>query len=203
MELREYIRLIRKQKAIFITLWVAVVAFSMAWFWAQPVRYDVSVPVEVSRAGTQSTADYQYDQYYRLQADEKFAETVSQWLKDPTVATEILRAADQDPMAASLRSLSKTFRAEKLASSFVQVRFQVSRPAQAQTMTEAIRTILNQRTQAMNQQAQSPDWFVLDVGTPAVLQSRWNGMLFGSAALVGGLLAALFGISVVEYWKEG
>jgi hypothetical protein len=201
MELREYIRIIKRNKGIFFSAWFLVVALSLAWYFFRPIAFDVSMPVEIARMGQEKTPDYQYDQYYRLQADEKYAETVSQWLKDPSIVNEIFsRAGIATGSKWSLRSFSKAFSAEKLSSNYVQVKFSVPLKENGEKITAAIRQVLEEKNQEINKQSKAENWFELVFGGAVLVQSRINFLVVLILSMIGGLLLAIFSTLVKEYW---
>ena len=67
--------------------------------------------------------NYKYDNFYRLQADEKFAETLVEWLKSPRIEEKIFKEAGIDPSGYSLKKLAKSIKAEKMSSQVVAVSF--------------------------------------------------------------------------------
>lgn len=202
MELREYIRIIKRNRKLFLGIWMAVIIFAFSWFLARPVSFDVSLPVEISRTGEKKTGDYQYDQYYRFLADEKYAEAVSQRLSDPTVVSEIFSRAGITGSGQSLRSLSKAFSAEALASNYIQVKFNARNRDDGSKAAEAIKYVLEQKNSQMNEEAKSENWFSLIFGNPAMVESKTNYPVVALLSAIGGLLVAIFAVLVREYWRD-
>lgn len=201
MELKEYIQIIKRGKLLFFGVWLAVVVFVLAWFVSRPVSYDVSMPVEISRAGQEKTQDYTYDQFYRLSADEKYAETISSWLSDPSVVNEIFSGAGIIGPNQSLRSLSKAFSADKLSSNYVQVRFRVKDKNDGSRVTQALQRVLEGKNEQMNKQAESSNWFSLVFGGPVMVINKTNYPAITLLSAIGGLILAIFAVLVREYWR--
>lgn len=202
MELKEYIRIIKQNKFIFFGVWAAVVVFAMSWFFARPVMFNISIPVEISRSGVEKTQDYQYDYYYRLSADEKYAETVSQWLSDPSVVNEIFSEAGVVDPNQSLRGLSKAFSAEKLSSNYIQIRFKVKSREDGAKVTEALKKVLIGKNEQMDSQTESPNWFSLIFGSPVMVESKTNYSVIVLLSAMCGLILAIFAALVREYWRD-
>ena len=109
MELREYYKILKSNMSVVVyTVIIAVIAV-YAWSIKASQAHNASLLLNISRTETQSTADYRYDQFYRLQADDKFAETVVSWLESPGVSQDIFAKAgvntDQATMRYSIKKL--------------------------------------------------------------------------------------------------
>lgn len=201
MELKEYIRIIKQNKALFLGAWLAVILVCLSWWKTRPVSYDVAMSIEVARQGTQSGEAYQYDQYYRLEADSKFAETVVQWLKDPAIANAVLQQSEVDS-AKSLKKLAKTFRAEKLSSTYLQVRFSVNNPASGEKVSKALTEILKGKVTELNNNNANSTWFSLVFGKPIIAQAKISGWVVGLVAIIGGFGLAVLATLIRHYWKD-
>ena len=114
MELREYIAIFNKYQKTFLITLVLCVTIGVGTYVLQPVRYATEVMLNVTRKGVQQTTDYRYDDFYRLQADEKFGETIVEWLKNPRIATDIYSSAGMAVNDLSLKHRTRIFKSEKL-----------------------------------------------------------------------------------------
>jgi capsular polysaccharide biosynthesis protein len=112
MELKEYINIIKKELKLFISITVIIILAAFAYFYLRPVSYLASLTLNITRLGSQETPDFKYDDFYRLQADEKFAETLVQWLKDPRMVTDIFSSTGLDVQNKNLKELRKSLKAE-------------------------------------------------------------------------------------------
>jgi len=159
--------------------------------------------VNVARQNFQATQEYRFDQYYRLEADKAFAENVTRWLADPTIASQILSSAHIQVSDITLKHYTKIFRAERLASNYIQVRFSVNHQSDATKIVAAAKKILADKTTALNSQAE-PDqnWFVLVFDNPTIAPHQISGVLLALIGGGGGLLLAIFTVLVIHYWKE-
>ena len=99
---------------------VALAAGVFAW---QKDKYNVSLSLTISRAGTQNSVDYKYDSYYALKASDEFGNAVEGWFKTPETAQAIYKQAGLDLGASTLASLSRRFQAVKISPTTVEVRF--------------------------------------------------------------------------------
>lgn len=192
MELREYYKIIKSNVSVVIyTIVIAVIA-AYAWSVRISQTYNTSLLLNISRTETQPTADYRYDQFYRLQADDKFAETVVEWLKAPGVANDIFAKAGINSDQKTMRQLSKSFRAEKLSSNLVGVQYSTEVSDEAGKIAPAISSIISEKTKSLNAGARDPNWFQVDTSNLIVLKNTQDLRLnLGIAALAGLFLGTL------------
>ena len=164
-----------------------------AWSVRASQTYSASLLLNISRTETQSTADYRYDQFYRLQADDKFAETIVEWLKAPGVAQDIFAKAGINSDQKTMRDLSKSFQAEKLSSNLVSVRYSTETSDEsAQNCSGNFVRSFPTKPKSLNSDARDPNWFQVNTSNLIVLKNTQDLRLnLGIAALVGLFLGAL------------
>ncbi|HMN19361.1 MAG TPA: hypothetical protein PKA31_02100 [Candidatus Moranbacteria bacterium] len=184
MELREYLAILARQRKAFFSVAAVFCALGMAAYYLQPQKYKVSFSFDVTRQGTERTNDYRFDQFYRLQADERFADTLVRWLEMEDVFGAIYAKAPFEDM-----------RAARFSSQLVRTEFEVSRKEDAPRVAAAICEELSLRTAKLNDEQQDPNWFKLSCGEPIARDGRvgaariWGGALF--LGLFFGFWAAL------------
>ena len=89
MELRDKTRLFKKYWGwlVIITVLATILSFVFAYF--KPVNFDTSISFSINRINKQKTEEYQYDDYYAIQASDLFSQTVMSWFLTPSVLLEI------------------------------------------------------------------------------------------------------------------
>ncbi len=192
MELREYYKILKSNVSIVIYTAIIAVVIAYAWSVRASETYSTSLLLNISRAETQPTADYRYDQFYRLQADEKFAETIVEWLKSPGVAKDIFAKAGISADQKTIRQLSKSFRAEKLSADLIAVQFSTRTNDEAARITPAIATVISDKTKSLNDDARDPNWFKVDMTNPVIAGNAQDLRInLGISALVGIFIGTL------------
>lgn len=192
MELREYYKILKSNISVVIYTVIIAVIVVYAWSVRTSQTYNTSLLLNISRTETQPTADYRYDQFYRLQADDKFAETVVEWLKAPGVANDIFAKAGINSDQKTMRQLSKSFRAEKLSSNLVGVQYSTEVSDEAGKIASAVSSIISDKTKSLNADARDPNWFQVDASNLIVLKNTQDLRLnLGIAALAGLFLGTL------------
>ena len=199
MELKEYLKIFKEHIQAFIVTVVVIVAGSFIYFGLKPVSYDTSLLLNITRSGSQTSAEYKFDDFYRLQADEKFAETVVQWLANPRVATDILAEAGIDSKNFSLRQLSKSIKAEKLSSQVVAVNFSAPTAGQAGKMADAIVSVISKNTEFLNKDQEENNWFKIDAQPPVIIKSAVSAQIIFLASLALGIFIGFWLVLIIHY----
>ncbi|MFA5925429.1 MAG: Wzz/FepE/Etk N-terminal domain-containing protein [Parcubacteria group bacterium] len=193
MELREYYKILRKNISVMVYTILILVVLTYIWSIRKAETYSTSFLISISRVENQSTSDYRYDQYYRIQADDKFSDTVSEWLKSPGVVQEIFEKSGLSANGKSLRQLEKTFRAEKMSPEIIEVRFSPDNPDEGKKIGDAISAVVSEKTKDINSPANDPNWFRADTSNLITVKNfqdlRINLLL---AAVAGIFIGALF-----------
>ena|SRR3989344_1054564 len=193
MELKEYIELFRKEKKSFWITVVAVVLVGVFVFLFQPQTVKTTITVNVSRTGVQETQEYAYDGFYRLQADERFADTVVRWLQSPRVVKDIYseaRVAKERPI-----------KGERLSSQVIRVRFISDAQEDAQKIATVTMLELKRQTENLNQFQQQKNWFVL-LGDAPVIEDHTVSLRFILVlSLFLGLFLGMWTVAIRHYLK--
>lgn len=171
MELKEYYKIWRENISVVLYAVLVAVVSAYAWSAKESQIFSASLNLNVSRAETQPTAEYKYDHFYRLEADEKFAETVAEWLKSPGVAKNIFEKAGANSDEKTMRELAKSFQAEKISPETVRVRFSTQTDDEARKIAAAASAIVSEKTKSLNESARDPNWFKIDMSDLIVLKN--------------------------------
>jgi capsular polysaccharide biosynthesis protein len=201
MELKEYWGIIKKDRWTLIAIAALAVLVSAAYFALRPVSYDVSLALNVTRSGTQQTDQYRYDDFYRLQADEKFVETVVEWLKNPRIAVDIYSRSGMDASRFSLRQLSKIFNSEKLSSQIVLVSFSARDENSARKISNSVSEIITKNVDALNENQKEGTWFCVIAQEPVIVKSQGNAWTILVFPLLAGIFIGLWAVMIRHYLK--
>jgi len=199
MELKEYIKIFSRHSRLFLGIVVLIAALSFIYFLFRPLAYNNSFTLNITRAGIQETADYRYDDYYRLQADEKFADTLVQWLKDPRVVADIYAKAGISSDNLSLKKLSRVFKAEKMSSQVVAVSFSTPTRKQTEKISQAIYEVIAVNIQALNAQQEEKNWFEIKTFSPITAPNSVPFLWILFFSLMGGIFLAFWVVLFAHY----
>jgi len=201
MELKEYLKILKKYSKTLIFVIFLVTAFGLIYFLFKPISYSTSVTINITRNGQRITEDYQYGNFYRLQADEKFAETLVEWLKSPRSVANIYENSGFNLQNISLKKLSKAFRAEKLSSQVVSVSYGTNDEKTAKKIANSIEKILSENTSSLNQYQKEESWFKIIAHKPLIIRDNPNLIFVFCSFLLIGIFIAFWLVLIIHYLK--
>jgi len=201
MELKEYIGIIKSNFKVFLWIIVLIVVGSFVYFSLKPVSYSTSLGINITRKGIQESAEYKYDDFYRLQADEKFAETIVEWLKSPRIVLDIYSKAEIDAKNLSLRKLSKILKPEKMSSQVVLVSFSAESPETAKKVSASIVKEISKNTENLNKDQQENTWFEIISSDPLIIKDFVSPLVLLIFSFLAGLFIAFWAVLIVHYLK--
>ena len=201
MDLKEYIAIVRKNLKMFLGIIAVVVLATFAYFVFRPISYSTALMLNVAREGTQETADYKYDNFYRIQADDKFSETIVAWLASPAVESDIFSEAGIDTKKFTLSQLSKSFAAEKRSSQSIAVSFATKSPDQAKKIATAISDVIEKNIQSLNSEKERNEWFKIVSHDPVIIRDSFDPKIVFLASLVLGIFLAFWLVLTIHYLK--
>lgn len=175
MELKEYLKIfIKNWHWILIIIFVSLGAgYGYKQYKnSRPISYQVALLLNVTRDGIQATDNYRYDDFYRLQADERFSDTTVRWLENPRIVTNIYNETGIVSGGIDLRELSKFFKAKRMSSQMIDVRFTAGSAREAQDISEALVKTINQEIKSLNQYQKENNWFKVIGDEPVIKENR-------------------------------
>ncbi|HEX7586603.1 MAG TPA: Wzz/FepE/Etk N-terminal domain-containing protein [Patescibacteria group bacterium] len=199
MELKEYLRILKDNAKIFWGVVILVVAGSFAYFYLRPISYGVSLTLNITRQGSQNVDAYKYDDFYRLQADEKFAETIIQWLQSPRTVVEIYSKVGIDPKHFTLKQLTNSFKPEKLSAQIVSVNFSAASSESAKKISNSITETISQNTESLNKNQKENTWFEIVAQESVVVKNTFNPLLVFMVTLAIGIFVAFWIVMISHY----
>lgn len=193
MELREYLKIFKDNQK---TFWIIVVLFLLGGVLFQlfrPESYKVFLMLNVARSGYQETDSYQYDDFYRLQADEKFAETVVRWIGSPNVKGEICR--DIEPC-------SEKIRARRLSAQMIQIDYVSKDTTTGKAMTGSIVNVINKEATKLNKSNSSSTWFEVVGSKPVIKKNKIENKKAFLIILMLGVFFGFWGMLFMHYFNK-
>ncbi len=202
MDLKEYILIIKKHLRIFLFGVFLVVVGGLLFFYARPVSYDASLALNITRKGIDQTADYKYDYYYRLGADEKFADTIVEWLKDPGTVERIYQNSEISSANFSLKKLTKLLKPEKRSSQLVLVYFSSLSEKELKNISDSIKKEISKNTDSLNYSQKDAAWFDILGQDPVIIKHSFNFKIVTPGLLLAGIFLSFWIVLLVHYFRE-
>jgi uncharacterized protein involved in exopolysaccharide biosynthesis len=194
MELRELIQIFQKQYKTFWLLAFIFILLGLAWQYLPPESFKTELSLNITRQGKQDTAEYQYDDFYRLQADERFADTAVRWLGSAMVLENIKKDAQIDG--------NLKIKSQRLSSQYINVTFVTNKLADSKKISDAITKELNRDTDELNQFQKQENWFTIIGGDPVVTKNELPISKLLLLSLLAGLFFGFWGVLIKHYLKN-
>ncbi len=191
MSFHECVVLFQKEWKLFIG---AVIIFLLVGFCIhafQPLSYRAEITMNVARSGVREVgSEYTYDDFYRLQADERFADTVVRWLQSPRILADIHSESKVSDEQLIL------FDADRLSSQVIRVRYSLKKVEDADAIANAMFFVLNRESELLNMNNDVSGWFHLVGGSPFVSDARVSFLKISTLALMSGIF---LGVALVFF----
>lgn len=199
MELKEYLAIFRKNFRIFAAIIVVFLLAGVFFPLLQPLEFKSSLTLNVTRKGAQQTGDYKYDGFYRLQADERFADTVVRWLGSPKIAAGILENAGINTSDWTLKRLTRYFQVQRLSSQIINVTYVTADSELAKKTAKAIIESINRNSEELNKLQQEESWFLVIGENPIIRENKINWIFSGLIFLCAGIFIGTWVVFLKHY----
>jgi capsular polysaccharide biosynthesis protein len=199
MDLKEYLAIFKKNFKFFVTIVVLFMIAGILFQLFRPLNYKSNLTLNVTRAGSQETPDYRYDDFYRLQADERFADTAVRWLGTQRIVTDILNDSKITTSGMSGRRLSKFFKGQRLSSQLVEVSYIAASVSVSQDLANSILKRLDLESEKLNRDQKEEYWFKLVGNDPVIKENKYSWLLMISAALLLGIFTGFWMVLIRHY----
>jgi capsular polysaccharide biosynthesis protein len=201
MELRDYLQLIRKSWLMIAVMALIVSVGSALWAQLQPVKYEASATIVVTKPNTvpQRSANYfQYDKYYSIQASGLYADTLAAWLSSAGTAEEIFIKAGYPVPSTSIKKLGRIFKPRRQPPVTITLNLVDPDRDKAQKLVNAAVTIMKEKTD-LQQKTDDPENYFNIINGPTVLAEVRPDLVINTGV---GLLAGLVLGFIVAFLRE-
>lgn len=167
-----------------------------------PVKYESSLSFTVNQINKQETTAYQYDGYYAIQASDLFSETIVSWFQTPSFLLEVYNRANLDPQIDSIDSFTARFKMKKYSAQNLVLEFTAPDKDQAEKLSQAIISHVEERSGALNQNADLKALFEVKGSAPVIVKKEMTiatGALYG---LVAGIAVGIFVIALFSAFRK-
>jgi capsular polysaccharide biosynthesis protein len=201
MELREHTSILKKGKnfIILFTLLVTVAAFLFAYF--KPITHSSSISFAVKRINKQETPYYD-DSYFGIQAADLFSQTVISWFLTPSVLLDIYDQAEVEPRIDTLERFVNRFKTKKYSAQNIVVRFTESSEENAQKVSNAITSVVEEKSGTLNQTADNKALFEVSGEKPVIVKSEPNITFYTIIGFVIGLVVGIILVYLYRYFTN-
>lgn len=200
MELIELFNLIKKNQVVFAGVFLLVFLSGLFFYHQQNQIYLASMAINISREKQNANQDYQYDQFYRLQADEKFGQNIVNWVGD----SGLMNNSKEDFIAlgkGNWEDISKV-KAVQASSNYIKVEFKSKTPSSALVFGKVLKENLNKKNQQLGGDKEQNNWFKLIIDDTQVVKNKVNFPFFLITTILLAILMGIFGVLLAHYFDK-
>ncbi len=198
MELRDICKLFAKERTTYTLVIGFFLLLGFLFTTYEPERYQASVLITIGRTESAPTTEYSYDSFYRLQADERFADTLVRLLGTARVTEDIMEDAEL-----SQGGSAGYFTARRLSSQLVEVTFESTDPKALPVIGASLTKVLTSYTEDLNAKAGNKEnWFRVIAAEPVINDARADRMLVLALSLFAGLFFG-FWLVLIRFYLYG
>ena len=201
MELKEYLKIIKKNSKLILTISIITAVSAFVFSATQPAKYETSLSLSVMKDKTQTTDDFKYDGYYALQASEIIAASIEQWLESPEVVNAIYQKAEINQDFKNIKSYTKRFTARKMSTQYVEVKFESKTRKEAEKISVAVVEIINAKAEKLKKSSEQEVSFSVSSGNPVIVENKPDAILNLIIGLISGLALGVFVVFLKRYFS--
>ncbi|MEN8252166.1 MAG: hypothetical protein ABFQ53_01125 [Patescibacteria group bacterium] len=195
MELREFFAIFALYKKIFWGIVILFVSLGLIFYVFQEQTYKTTLTLNITRDVSEKTREYSYDNFYRLQADEKFADTVVRWIQAPHMVKKVFG----DVIVEQYFLHKNRFNAKRLSSQVISVEFVTNNEEDAHQISQKLIKSLNLESRALNQKQKQDNWFIILGSQPVIIDSNKSIFFVLSVSCFAGFFVAFWVVMVSHY----
>ncbi|XLQ20072.1 MAG: hypothetical protein ACKUBY_05840 [Candidatus Moraniibacteriota bacterium] len=182
-------------KKLFFGIIAIFLIIGSIFYFTQTQTYKTILTLNITRDVSVKVKEYSYDDFYRLQADERFADTVVRWIQAPHIIVNVFDEIDTNSMLFN----KKKFDAKRLSSQVVNVEFVTFSKKDAKNVSKKLVILLNEESQKLNQKQDQENWFVI-LGSEPITENANKSLIFiFGVSLFLGFFVAFWAVMIRHY----
>lgn len=189
MELRDFFMIFKHHRMLGAVIILVFLLIGGLFLGMQDQTYKTSLQLNITRDHAQPTNMFTYDHFYRLQADERFADTLVQWVKSPALQAKIFVHNGH-------------LTARRLSSQVVEVAFTTDTVKDAEMVSEKLVRSLNDMSEKLNQKQQHENWFVILGEAPVIADGRFSWQFVMLVSFFAGIFVAFWSVLLYHYCTD-
>ncbi|MFA4881048.1 MAG: Wzz/FepE/Etk N-terminal domain-containing protein [Candidatus Doudnabacteria bacterium] len=200
MDLKRFLQILWREKSIVAGVIVLVMVITLFFGLFQPPVYRTYLDVEVKRVNQPPAQDYQYDEYYAIQAANLVTDTIQSWLRSKNFSRQVFIEAGFSEN--QYGEWNNFLTSRKLSSQNLELKITADNKKTALQLAKIIKAAIESRVARLNLNPEGQSAFIADIQVGSVEQEMVNFLLLLLASAGGGLLLGIFLALVLFYWEK-
>lgn len=202
IKIKDYFNILTRHKITILITVIICLVLSIIFSLVKPEEFEASVLLSIHRVNRQITSEFQYDNYYSIQAAEYVGNTVVGWLQTKAVITEIYkRAGLEKEFQETLLPLRK-FRPKQISSHLVKVRITSNSPEKARKLSAALISVIQEKVKALELTPDNRNSFEIKADESIIDSKKYSPFLVAPISIIAGLFLGIGLAFLFEYLKK-
>ncbi len=202
MNLKDYLKVIR-EKIIFITI-IAVLcgAVSLILGLLQKDSFDSSILMTIHRVEREKSEDFQYDNYYSIQAAEYLSNTITGWIETQEAITLVYKSAGLENEMGDAYREAKRIKTKQLSSHLINIKLNNGDKNRVEKLSKSLIDVIKKKVETLEVDSDGKSSFSVESEEPIITLKKYNPYLVGVFGLLGGVFIGMGLAFLKEYLKE-
>jgi len=199
MSLKKFLRVLWREKSVVVGMTVLVTAMTVFWGLFRAPAYKVYLNLEVKRVNQPETKDYQYDQYYALQADNLVTDTVYSWTRSKNFKAAVLTEAGFSETGQ--KQGGDFLASRKLSSQNLELEITADNRKTVLSLAKILEDMLKNRVANLNQDSAGKPSFAVSIQESEVQVVFINLLFLSLVSFCGGIILGVF-LALLFFYLE-
>ena len=202
MSPQNYLKIIGSHKTLIFICAVLCGVLALIFSALKPVSYETLIAFSIQKVNRQDTSEFQYDNYYAIQASELLGNTIVGWSESPAVIREAYQAVDLTVSEDDLNALAKGVKAKQISAHLVQIKFSQPDRDRASQVATGLIAVIKKRAEEVEQNAADQNSFLITAAEPVVMEKKYGPATLALAGIICGLFVGVGIAFGREYLKK-
>ena len=158
--------------------------------------------MSVHKVNRQDVKNFQYDNYYAIQASELLGNTIVGWLESPNIIFEIYDRAELTPQPEEVDKLARQMKAKQISSHSVKVAFNQIDRERSEKLSGSLVDVIKDKVNEVELTGNDKNSFEIISSNPIISEKKYDPVLITIIGLISGLFIGIGLGFMFEYFKE-
>lgn len=197
-----YLKIVGSHKTLIFICAVLCGLLALIFSIMKPVSYEALIAFSIQKVNRQDTSDFQYDNYYAIQASELLGNTIVGWAESPETIREAYQAAGLTTAGDDLGALARKVKAKQISAHLVQVKFSQPDRDRANQVATGLSAVIKKKAENIEKSADGQNSFLVAASDPVVREKKYGSATLALAGIICGLFVGLGIAFGREYLKK-
>jgi len=202
MNLKDYLKVVREKIIFIIIIALLCGALSLALGLLQKESYDASILMTIHRTEREKSENFQYDNYYSIQAAEYLSNTITGWIETPEAITLVYKSAGLENEMGDAYREAKRIKTKQLSSHLINIKLNNGDKNRVEKLSKSLIDVIKKKVETLEVDSDGKSSFSVESEEPIITLKKYNPYLVGVFGLLGGVFIGMGLAFLKEYLKE-